>query len=94
MLSCGTQTHQPGHRFHCACRYREYGFIHFKERSAALDAVNKSHVNKTKLDGKELQVRANLQAAGLQTAFALPVGLWRAHCGGAHALLPGGAHAS
>jgi hypothetical protein len=38
------------------CRYRDYGFVHFKERQSALDAVQKSQDAKPQLDGKELQV--------------------------------------
>jgi hypothetical protein len=37
-------------------KYRDYGFVHYKERSSALEAVNRSHDSKPKLDGKELQV--------------------------------------
>lgn len=46
------------------CRYREYGFVHFKERSGALEAVNKAHDSKPKLDGKELQVLGSRQLLG------------------------------
>lgn len=39
-------------------KYREYGFVHYKERAGALEAVNRSHDAKPLLDGKELSVRA------------------------------------
>ena len=44
--------------------------MHFKERSGALDAVNKSAVNKVKLDGKELQVRTTTE--GFTAAQRIP----------------------
>ncbi|KAF8067182.1 LIF2 [Scenedesmus sp. PABB004] len=37
-------------------KYREYGFVHFKERAGALQAVARAEEDKPSLDGKELSV--------------------------------------
>lgn len=37
-------------------KYRDYGFVHYKERASALEAVARSEDDKPVVDGKELTV--------------------------------------
>jgi hypothetical protein len=38
-------------------KYRDYGFVHFKERSSALQAIARVEEDKPTVDGKEITVR-------------------------------------
>lgn len=39
-----------------ASKYRDYGFVHFKDRTCALQAVARSEDDKPSIDGKEVSV--------------------------------------